>query len=167
MKKTDNQPTNLSTNSSKVVKTKSHPFWRWFWLTFLVVSLAYAWYSFYVPSNDVVWADDMVSAREIANDSDKNILLFFTGKWCVPCRIMKREVFADKEVMKVVNAQVVPVMINIDDPNAEELVKHYKIGATPITIFTDPQGEVLDYAVGKIGKTKFLEMLENLGAEGS
>ena len=166
MKKTNNQSATSSTNSHKDVKTKSHPFWRWFWLTFLVVSLAYAWYSFYVPSNDVIWADNIGSARELAHDSDKNILLFFTGKWCVPCRIMKREVFADKEVMKTINSQVVPVIISVDDPNAEELVKQYNIGTTPITIFTDSQGEVLNYAVGKIGKTKFLEMLENLGEEG-
>lgn len=163
MKKTDVSPANSLTNSSKVLKTKSHPFWRWFWLTSLVASLTYAWYSFYVPSNDVVWADNMISARELANNSDKNMLLFFTGEWCVPCRIMKREVFANKEVMKAINEQVVPVMISVDDPNAEELVKHYKVGATPITIFTDPQGKVLDYAVGKIGKTRFLEMLDNLG----
>lgn len=167
MKKTDHQAANSSGNSPKVKKTKSHPFWRWFWLSFLVVSLAYAWYSFYVPSNDVVWADNMVSARELANDSDKNMLLFFTGEWCSPCRIMKREVFADKEVMKAINSQVVPVMIDVDDPKAQELVKLYKVGSTPITIFTDPKGNVLDYAVGKIGKTKFLEMLEYLGAAGS
>ena len=167
MKKTDNPPTNSSTNSHGVVKTRSHPFWRWFWLTFLVASVFYAWYSFYVPANDVVWADNMVSARELANDSHKNMLLFFTGEWCSPCRIMKREVFADKEVMKAINSQVVPVMINVDDPNAEELLKHYKVGGTPTIIFTDPKGKVLDYAVGKIGKTKFLEMLENLGAAGS
>lgn len=167
MKKTDNSPSNSSTNSYKKVKTKSHPFWQWFWLTFLVGSLAYAWYSFYVPSNDVVWADDVASAQELANDSGKNMLLFFTGKWCVPCRIMKREVFADKEVMKVINSQVVPVMINIDDPKAEEVVKHYQVGGTPVLIFTDPQGKVIDYAVGKIGKTEFLEMLGNLGAAGS
>ncbi|WP_282039551.1 thioredoxin family protein [Saccharicrinis aurantiacus] len=146
-------------NSSKI---KSHPFWRWFWLTFLVLSLLYAWYSFYVPSNDIVWADDMVSARKIANDSDKNILLFFTGDWCVPCRIMKREIFADKKVMKAVNAQVVPVIINVDDPNTKEIIKRYNIDVTPITIFTDPQGVVLDYAVGKIGKLEFLEMITNL-----
>jgi len=167
MKKTENPSTNLSPDSPRLAKTKSHPFWRWFWLTFLVVSLAYAWYSFYVPSNDVVWADNMVSAREIAKDSDKNMLLFFTGDWCVPCRIMKREVFADQEVMKAINEQVVPVIINVDDPNTAELVKLYKIGGTPLTLFTDPQGEVLDYAFGKIGKAKFLEMLENLDAEGS
>lgn len=159
MKKTDN-------TSSKSTK-KSHPFWRWFWLLFLAGSLAYAWYSFYVPPNDVAWADNMVSARKDANRSGKNMLLFFTGEWCVPCRIMKREVFADQEVMLAINAQVVPVMIDIDDPTAEALVKQYNIGATPITIFTDPQGKVLDYAVGKIGKTEFLEMLKNLGATGS
>lgn len=153
-----------STKFHTVVKKKPHPFWRWFWLSFLVLSLAYAWYSFYVPSNDVKWSDNMVSSQELANDSGKNMLLFFTGDWCVPCRIMKREVFADKEVMKVINSQLVPVIINVDDPKMKELVKLYKVGGTPITIFTDPQGKVLDYAVGKIGKTKFLEMLNNLGA---
>ena len=167
MKKTDNPATNSSGNSFKVKKRKSHPFWRWFWLTFLVFSIGYAWYSFYAPSNDVVWAEDIVSARELANESDKNMLLFFTGEWCSPCRIMKREVFADEEVMKAINSQVVPVMIDVDAPKSEELVKLYKIGGTPITIFTDSKGKVLDYAVGKIGKTKFLEMLENLGTAGS
>lgn len=75
---------------------------------------------------------------------------------------MKREVFADEEVLKAINAQLVPVMIDVDDPAAKDLVEQYKIGVTPITVFTDPQGKVLDYAVGKIGKSKFLEMLGNL-----
>lgn len=151
------------TNLSKIKNPKSKPFWKLFWLTFLVVSLAYAWYSFYVPSNDVAWANNMISARELADKSDKNMLLFFTGKWCVPCRIMKREVFADKEVMKAINTQVIPVMIDIDAPKMKEFVEYYKIGTTPITIFTDSKGNVLDYAVGKIGKPKFLEMLKKSG----
>lgn len=162
LKKTMKTSENLSTDSSKVSKKQSHPFWRFFWLSFLVVSLAYAWYSFYAPSNDVAWAENMTAAQEIANDSDKEIMLFFTGKWCSPCRIMKREVFADKEVTKAINSQVVPVIIDVDDPKAAEIVKRYNAGMTPITIFTDEQGEVIDYATGKIGKTQFLEMLENL-----
>ena len=77
--------TNTSNNTPKLMKTKSHPFWRWFWLTFLVVSLWYA------------WNDDMVSAQKLADSSDKNIMLFFTGEWCSPCRIMKREVLQTKK----------------------------------------------------------------------
>jgi protein disulfide-isomerase len=166
MIKPEDPSTTSSATTSKAAKGKSHPLWRWFWLTFLMVSLGYAWYSFYVPSNDVVWADDIASARELAADSGKNMLLFFTAEWCVPCRIMKREVFADEQVMAVINAQVVPVMIYADDPGADEVFRQYKVGGTPITIFTDPQGNVLDYAVGRMGKTEFLEMLENLGSVG-
>lgn len=152
---------NKNNSNLKPSKKKSHPFWQFFWLTFLVVSLWYAWYSFYAPSNDITWADDIEYAQKLANSSDKNIMVFFTAEWCSPCRIMKREVFADNEVMKAINSKVVSVEINIDDPNTEKLVKQYNIGATPTTIFIDPQGKVIDYAVGKVDKSKFLEMLEN------
>jgi protein disulfide-isomerase len=154
--------TKVDNSSQKITKTKSHPFWRWFWLTFLVVSLAYAWYSFYAPSNDIVWKDNLESAQKLANNSDKNIMIFFTAEWCSPCRIMKREVFADHEVKKAIDSKVVSLEINIDNPNARALVKQYNIGATPTTIFIDPEGKVIDYAVGKVGKIKFLEMLNSL-----
>ena len=152
---------NVDNTSQKVAKTKSHPFWRWFWLTFLVVSLAYAWYSFYAPSNDIEWVNDITSTQELTNNSDKNTILFFTGKWCSPCRIMKREVFSDKEVERIINLQFTPVMIDIDNANTKEIVKYYKVSATPTTIIIDSRGEVLDYVVGKIEKKKFLEMLSN------
>lgn len=152
----------LDNSSKKLAKNKSNPIWRWFWLTFLVVSLAYAWHSFYVPSNDIEWVNNITSTEEITTNSSKNTLLFFTGKWCVPCRIMKREVFADKEVESAINSKLIPVMIDIDNPNTNEIVKYFKIGATPTTIILDSQGKVLDYAVGKIGKKKFLEMLSNI-----
>lgn len=149
-------------NSDQDKKAKSHPFWSWFWLTFLAVSLAYAFYSFYVPSNDIAWASDMDEVQKIATESDKNIMLFFTGRWCVPCRIMKREVFADQEVTKAINSHIVPVMIDVDDPQVKDIVSHYNAGTTPITVFTNHQGEVLNYAVGKIGKAQFLDMLDDL-----
>jgi protein disulfide-isomerase len=146
----------------KQSKKKSHSFWKFFWLTFLAVSLWYAWYSFYAPSNDITWIDNMEYAQKLANNSDKNIMVFFTAEWCSPCRIMKREVFADQEVKNAMDAKVVSIEINIDDPNAEALVKQYNIGATPTTIFIDTEGNVINYAVGKVGKAKFLEMLLNI-----
>ena len=77
--------------------TKSKRFSQIFWLSFLFASLAYAWYSFYVPSNDIEWAEDMNKAELLAESTDKNLMLFFTGTWCVPCKVMKRQVFADKQ----------------------------------------------------------------------
>jgi thioredoxin 1 len=146
----------------KTGRKSHHPFWRCFWLTFLVLSLGYAWYSFYVPSNDVTWSDDIVAARQLAAASGKPMLLFFTADWCVPCRIMKREVFADSSVTKAINESVVPVMVYAGDPGGDQAFRQYNVGTTPITIFTDSEGSVLDYAVGGIGKAEFMAMLGNL-----
>ena len=63
-------------------------FWRCFWLSFLVISLAYAWYCYYVPSNSVAWAESYASAQTKASQTEKPVRLYFTGEWCVPCRIM-------------------------------------------------------------------------------
>jgi protein disulfide-isomerase len=90
-----------SESPSRNSKRKSHPLWRWFWLAFLVLSLGYAWYSFYVPSNDVIWTDDTESARQLASKSNKPVMMFFTATWCVPSRIMKREVFGKATFMEM------------------------------------------------------------------
>ena len=142
--------------------TKSKRFSQIFWLSFLFASLAYAWYSFYVPSNDIEWAEDMNEAEMLAESSDKNLMLFFTGTWCVPCKVMKRQVFADKQVASAVNAKVVPVIIDVDDPKSKEIVERYKAGVTPITLFIDGNGDVLDYGVGKMEKEAFMEMLNDI-----
>lgn len=142
--------------------TKSKRFSQIFWLSFLFASLAYAWYSFYVPSNDIEWAEDMNEAELLAESTDKNLMLFFTGTWCVPCKVMKRQVFADKQVASAVNSKVVPVIIDVDDPKSKEIVERYKAGVTPITLFIDANGDVLDYAVGKMEKAAFMEMLNDI-----
>jgi len=149
-------------NESNTNEKKKNPFWQWFWLSFLVISLGYAWYSFYVPSNDVAWSKDYGSAQQLASDSGKPLLLFFTADWCVPCRIMKRQVFADQDVMKAINAKLVPIMLYQNEPGNEELFTKYNVQGTPITIVTDATGNVLTYAVGRLSKTEFLELIEGI-----
>ena len=135
-------------------------FWRCFWLIFLVVSLVYAWYCFYVPSNSIAWADNYTSAQQQAADSGKPIILYFTASWCVPCRIMKRQVWADEQVTTSVNAQFIPVEIDVDSPDNAAVLARYNVSGTPVTIVTDPQGNALQWRAGGIGKSEFLELLK-------
>ncbi|MBW2714196.1 MAG: thioredoxin family protein [Deltaproteobacteria bacterium] len=160
----DNQPPIVPSPEPESLpsKGKSGRFWQWFWLTFLVVSLAFAWYSFYAPSTRAAWAVNYTTAQEQAVESDKPIILFFTGKWCSPCRIMKREVWADEQVMATVNEAFIPVTIDVDDPNAAAPLNRYRVGVTPTTIITDSKGNVLQYRQGRISKADFLEMLGQL-----
>lgn len=153
---------NDSQSESPQGKKKRFNFWQCFWLTFLVVSIAYAWYSFYVPSNDIAWADNYASALQRAADSDKPMILYFTATWCVPCRIMKRQVWADEQVTELVNAQFIPVAIDVDNPDDTEVLARYNVEGTPITIVTDSQGNAKDWRVGGISKSEFLELIESL-----
>jgi len=144
---------------SRTSKGKSGRFWQVFWLTFLVASLGYAWYSFYAPSNRIAWAENFTAAQQQAVKSDKPIILFFTGKWCSPCQIMKRQVWADDQVMNLVNAAFIPVTIDVDNSNAAATLSRYEIGSTPTTIITDSEGNVLQRKQGRMSKAEFLELI--------
>ena len=135
--------------------------WRWFWRVTLVVSLGYAWYCFYVPNNHIAWAEEYPSAKQQAVQSGKPMILFFTGKWCVPCRIMKRTVWADDEVAAVVNAGFTPILVDNGEPGASsEAVERYKVYVTPTTIIADAEGNVLEQVQGAMSKSEFLKLLE-------
>lgn len=134
-------------------------FWRWFWLSTIPVSLGWLWYDFYAPANQISWAKDYASAEQQSAKSRKPMILFFSGKWCSPCRIMERTVWADNEVEAAVNSRFTTVMLDVDDPHAAILLSRYRVGATPTTIIVDAYGEVLTSVQGGVGKTEFLELM--------
>ncbi len=72
---------------------------------------------------------------------------------------MKRNVWADKQVTAIVNAAFIPVTIDVDDPDAAAAMSRYRVGATPNTIVTDPDGNVLQQKQGGMDKAEFLELL--------
>ena len=151
----------ISTDSPSAPVRAKFNFWRWFWLSTIPVSIGWVWYDFYAPSNHVTWAKDYASAEQAATKSGKPMILFFTGEWCSPCRIMKRTVWADQEVENTVNARFIPVMIDVDNPKSASISKRYHVVATPTTIITDSHGTAANGAMGGIGKSEFLGLLSN------
>ena len=74
---------------------------------------------------------------------------------------MKRQVWADEEVKTAVNAQFIPVALDVDNPDNAAVLGRYNVGGAPVTIITDPEGNALRWRVGGIGKSEFLELLED------
>lgn len=142
-------------------------FWRCFWLSFLVISLAYAGYCFYVPPNEIAWAEGYTVAQTKAAETEKPMILYFTGEWCVPCRIMKRQVWADPQVMAQINRHFIPVEIKVGDPNNVDLLERYNVKGSPVTIITDSFGNAQTWRAGKTGKTEFLEFLKEADSSGT
>ena len=72
---------------------------------------------------------------------------------------MKRQVWADEDVMTSVNANFIPVTIDVDIPEDAAVLSRYSVGGTPVTIITDAQGNALRWRAGGISKPEFLELL--------
>ncbi len=72
---------------------------------------------------------------------------------------MKRQVWADDEIMASVNSQFIPVAIDVDDPDNAAMLARYKVGGAPVTIITDTQGNALRWRAGGMGKSEFIELL--------
>ena len=66
--------------------------------------------------NSIAWADNYTSTQHQAIQSGKPIILFLTGKWCVSCKVIKRNIWTDQQVTASVNAAFIPVMIDVDNP---------------------------------------------------
>ena len=138
-----------------------------FWLSFLAVSLLYAGYSFYAPANEVNWLTDVEEAKELAQSQGRPMVYFLTATWCSPCRIMKREVWANSEVEAMVNEGFVAVLVDVDDPQYASVLQRYNVQGTPWTIITDSHDEVLDYRYGAMPQADFMAMMTQNAANGS
>jgi len=72
---------------------------------------------------------------------------------------MKRNVWANDEVASVVNAEFIPVAIDVNSPDDVAVLARYQVGGSPVTIIADPQGNALRWTAGGIDKSEFMELL--------
>ncbi|SEK25732.1 Thioredoxin-like [Aquimarina amphilecti] len=105
--------------------------------------------------SDLNWLTDFEEAKQIAKDSKKPILMYFTGSdWCAPCIMLQEDFFSTIKFKK--QSQNV-VLLKVDIPrrvdviskeqlkaNKKLLGKYNKEGGFPNIIALNHKGKVLD-----------------------
>ena len=79
------------------------------------------------------------AVREMAIKSGKLVFIDLYASWCPPCRMMEREVFSGKELMK-----------------------RYGSGAIPLYLVFDTQGELLGRIQGASAPKEFMESVQKI-----
>lgn len=107
------------------------------------------------------WRSDLDAALAEAGARGVPVLVDFSAGWCPPCIAMQHDVWPDPEVGRLIEATVVPVMIDVDrDPRTSERFNVYSI---PTILLLDADGQVLHKA-SYLPKSGMLRLLRELQA---
>lgn len=108
----------------------------------------------------------ITAAQATALATGKPILYDFTAEWCVPCRVMGREVFADASAARQIETLFVPVRVldrmreeGRNPPEVTLLQQRYRVTAFPTLVAVAPDGRELARVEGYPGKQSVLRQL--------
>jgi thioredoxin-related protein len=113
-------------------------------------------FCFLLPASHPIWLTDFKQARSEAKESNKAVLLSFSGSdWCIPCIRMHKAIFEDSAFEAFAGSEL--VLVNADFPRLskhrlskdrqaqnDKLAEVYnRAGAFPFTVLLNSDGKVL------------------------
>ncbi|MDZ4793293.1 MAG: thioredoxin family protein [Bacteroidota bacterium] len=99
------------------------------------------------------WSEAVIKAKK----EKKAIFLDIYATWCGPCKMLKRQTFVDKEVVKFYNANFINMSLNGETGDGEVLAQKYQIPGYPTLIILDNKENPLHANVGFMPAKDFLK----------
>ena len=100
--------------------------------------------------NEIRWQTELNDAKELAETFKKPIFLFLESRRCYYCPIMKEKTFVDPSVVKIINEDFIPVILD-NGTGAESDVEgggyapeRLTTSMTPAIYFMGPKEEKLN-----------------------
>jgi protein disulfide-isomerase len=105
------------------------------------------------------WTTDLAAAQRAAAQTNRLVLIHFGGPWCKPCREMEEQVFAKAGLSYAVMPNFVPVKVEVQYGEQNELVRQLGVTGFPSDIIMTPQGAIVARSTGFKAAPEYLSML--------
>lgn len=99
----------------------------------------------------------MSEAVAKAKNENKPIFLDIYAIWCGPCKLLKKQTFVDKEVVKFYNTNFVNVSLDGESSDGAVLAQKYQIPGYPTLIILDNKENPLYATAGFMHPKDFLK----------
>lgn len=111
-------------------------------------------------SKGIQWYEMNAHAFDKAERESRPIMLYLHDDTCEPCIVFERATLHDPEIIKRLNEEFVPVLV--DEEMKQEVEKAFGQSIFPTVIFLRPTGEHLITIQGFVPPSKFKLVLEAL-----
>lgn len=115
-----------------------------------------------VAQSSVRWAPNLDIAKKVAAQSNRLILVHFWTEACGPCMRMEREVFSRPDVAAAIEANFVPVRVNVQP--YPPLAREYGVDRWPTDIILSPDGRVIERRTGGLDAVQYVGVLNQIAA---
>jgi len=105
--------------------------------------------------------DVLSDVTDRAGEEGKLIFIDFHATWCVPCKLMEKDVFSDKQIAKMFNENFINLKIDGEKGNGPNLVALYGVTVYPTLLFVDEKGRVVERKDGAAFHTELEELANN------
>jgi len=113
-------------------------------------------------SGKVNWSISYQSAKNIAAQEHKLVMVDVSLSNCPPCKYLASHVYTNSKVANYINKHFVPVFYLADKDSIPTEVQNYFTGSTPTIMFIEPNGKLFTYFMGARKPADFLAVLEEI-----
>ncbi len=97
-------------------------------------------------------------ALDEAEAQSKLVFVDFYTTWCLPCKMMDKDVFSDKSIGTFMNEHFINYKVDAEKGNGRNLAVVYNVRAYPTLFFLDAKGNVLESKEGAAYHTELKRM---------
>jgi YHS domain-containing protein/thiol-disulfide isomerase/thioredoxin len=108
------------------------------------------------------WQPTLESAKRLAGQTDRLVLIHFWADWCQVCMQMDHQVFGQPGVASMLRDNYVAVKINAD--HFPTTCRQYAITALPTDIIISPQGQPIAKLQGLLSAAEYAARLDQVVA---
>lgn len=132
------------------------------WLCWGLVILGWGLVASASAQQGVRWQVDLETAKRLAAQTNRMVLVHFWADWCLPCRQMEQEVFVRPDVAAAVESHFVPVKVNADYfPHTRQ---QYGITVLPSDVILAPDGQLIARLAGTADASRYVGQLGQIAA---
>lgn len=102
-----------------------------------------------ITAKETVWQDlSLDQAFDKARAEGKLVFVDCYTKTCIPCKMMVEKVFPQEICGSYINAQFIPIMLDVEDGEGPAIAEKYRVEIYPTYLILNPDGRKVGEIIG-------------------